>query len=127
MSEKNNLNRRVITKICWLSAAEGGREHPPLGPRYSTVARFEKEAAEWPQEAWSIVAEFTHETDESSCVVAEIRLLAHEAPSHLLDPGSKFELYEGHRVVARGEVLRDVVEPSSRMIQTHAKAKLQAT
>jgi hypothetical protein len=120
MNNTANINRKVMAKICWVPAIEGGREHPPRGPRYSTVARFEKEAEKWPKEAWSIVAEFAEKTDDLFCVVAELRFLSPYAPSHLLDSGSKFELYEGHRLVARGEVLRDCFEPAAQMahIQT---------
>ncbi len=27
-------------RICWISAADGGRKAPPSGPIYATVARF---------------------------------------------------------------------------------------
>jgi hypothetical protein len=124
MNNKANSNRKIMARINRVSADEGGRKHPPLGPRYSTAARFEKAASQWPQEAWSVVAEFTKASDDSSCVEAELRLLAPDAPAHLLDPGSKFELYEGRRLVARGEVLRDGAE-SSRIIRNRSYAELQ--
>jgi len=127
MSNQGNINRKILAKICWIPAADGGREHPPLGPRYSTVARFDKEAEKWPHEAWSVVAEFKEELDRSSGILAELRFLVKEAPSHLLEPGSKFELYEGRRVVARGEVLKDGVKPSTRKIRTRASAEMQET
>ena len=119
------MPRKVTAIIHWIPAAEGGRKHPPLGPCYSTVARFEQEAEKWPQEAWSIVAEFTNERDDSSCVEAEIRFLAPDAPSHLLEPGNRFELYEGRRLVARGEVLTERVEQPLKITRAHANAELQ--
>jgi hypothetical protein len=122
MNNTVNLSHKTIARIHWLPAAEGGRKHPPRGARYSTAARFEKEAEKWPQEAWSIVAEFTKELDDSSCVEAEIRFLTPEAPAHLLEPGNRFELYEGRRLVARGEVLTECVERSSKMESLQADA-----
>jgi hypothetical protein len=103
------MSRKVLARICWISPADGGREHPPTGRRYSTVARFEKEAKNWPKQAWSIVAEFVDGSDDSSGVLAELRFLAPSAPSHLLKPGNRFDLFEGHRLVAHGEVLETCV------------------
>ncbi len=123
----SNSNHKVMARICWIPASEGGREHPPLGPRYSTVARFEQEAEKWPKEAWSIVAEFTEESADPSCVEAELWLLTKDAPSHLLQPGSKFELYEGHRMVARGEVLSASVKPSSEIIRSDLAVEMIET
>lgn len=125
MNNTTNIHRKVMAKICWVPAKDGGREHPPLGPRYSTVARFEKEAEKWPKEAWSIVAEFAEKTDDSSYVVAELRFLSPYAPSHLLDSGSKFELYEGHRLVAHGEVLKDYFDPAAKMARTQTTFEVQ--
>jgi len=116
---------KAIAKIHWISAAEGGRKHPPLGPRYSTAARFAKEAKKWPQEAWSLLAEFTEARNDLYCREAEIQFLANDAPADLLEPGNKFELYEGHRLVARGEVLSSEVKPSSEMAFAHSNVVMQ--
>lgn len=120
MNAHTNDKRRAVARIRWVSPTEGGRTHPPAGPRYSTVAKFEKEAENWPQEAWSILAEFKKISDDLSSIIAEVHCLAPTAPSHLLQPGSKFELYEGSRLVAHGEVLGDSVEPLSENIHFHA-------
>jgi len=112
-------DRKVIARISWLSAEEGGRRHPPKGPSYSTVARFENDDGNWPNEAWSIVAEFEQPVDSSS-VIAEIRFLAPKGPSHLLDPGRKFELFEGRSLVARGEVLKEVPTTPAKRGRPHA-------
>jgi len=125
MNSKPNIPRKVMAKICWVSAAEGGREPPPIGSRYSTVARFEQEAEKWPKEAWSIVAEFTKKADALLNVEAELRFLAPDAPSHLLQPGNKFELFEGSRLVARGEILRDGVEPLPKISRTESSIQMQ--
>lgn len=115
MNNTANIPHKAIARIHWIPEVEGGRKYPPFGPRYSTVARFEKQAEKWPQEAWSIVAEFTSKIDASSCVEAKISFLTQDAPAHLLERGNNFELYEGRRLVARGEVLKECVEQSSQI------------
>jgi len=93
------------SRVCWVKKEAGGRESPPSGPRYSTAARFEDEKDKWPQEAWSVLLEFTGPPDESLCVIANVSLLNPQGPTRLLHPSSVFELYEGNQLVARGEVL----------------------
>jgi hypothetical protein len=51
------------------------------------------------------VLEFIDPPDESFCVIADVSFLNPDGPTTLLHSGSVFELYEGHRLVARGEVL----------------------
>jgi hypothetical protein len=93
-------------RIRWLKPEEGGRPSPPPGPDYSTVARFEVRADRWPHEAWSIVLNIYAPPDAEGLMVADIRMLAGEdAPKELLSPGSRFELFEGRKQVASGEVL----------------------
>jgi hypothetical protein len=98
-------NKPMKSRICWVKKEAGGRESPPPGPRYSTVARFEEEKDKWPDEAWSLVLEFSGPLDETLCVIADVSLLNPDGPTRLLHSGSVFELYEGRRLVARGEVL----------------------
>jgi len=94
-------------RIRWLAPDEGGRAMPPAGPVYSTVARFEQLAAQWPQEAWSVVINLKEPPDEEGLMTVEIRMLVEGAPESLLAPGSVFELFEGHQCVASGEVLQE--------------------
>jgi len=94
----------AMAKICWVSPEAGGRKTLPSGPRYSTVARFDRLRVS-PEEAWSIVAEFVGSIDEERCVLAQVRFLVPQAPHELLSAGSSFELFEGSRLVARGTVL----------------------
>jgi hypothetical protein len=127
MNDNTNDKRIVTARIRWVSPAAGGRAHPPRGPRYSTVAKFEKEVEKWPKEAWSIVAEFKKNSDDSSSVIAEVRCLAPDAPAHLLQPGNEFELYEGSRLVAHGEVLSDGVESISGATHSQAEVEMAET
>lgn len=98
------VNQIVKAKIQWIPPENGGRQNPPAGPRYSTVARFEDIKDKWPNEAWSIVAEFLQEKDCRQNIV-NLRFLVDGGPEHLLYPGSKFDLFEGASIVAKGEVL----------------------
>jgi hypothetical protein len=86
-------------RINWL-------RQPPAANTYSTVARFEGIADRWPQEAWSVVLDIPQAEHEGGVGIVGIRLLIGEdGPQGLLVSGSKFELYEGKKCVARGEVL----------------------
>ena len=89
----------ATAQIDWL-------RQPPLGPRYSTVARFEEQTEEqWKKEAWSVVVELQGRPDESGHQVVAIRFLSKDGPTKWLQPSSKFSLYEGETKVAEGVVL----------------------
>lgn len=93
-------------RILWVKPEDGGRRSPPTGPEYSTVARFESLADRWPEEAWSIVLRISASADASGTMLADIRMLVGaNAPRDLLASGSRFDLFEGDRHVASGEVL----------------------
>ena|SRR6266705_2275785 len=98
------MTKIVKAKICWVP---GARKSPPTGPRYSTVARFKEDQSDWLRQAWSLVLEFRSPPDESLCLIADVRFLVEDAPVHFLHPGSAFELFEGRKVVATGEVVSD--------------------
>jgi hypothetical protein len=90
------MNEWQNARICWISAAAGGRKQPPTGPRYLTVARFNDDADDW-----SVVVE------------GRIRFLTPDAPIHLLQPGQRCELVEGKRVIATVEILFAAKSPIS--------------
>jgi hypothetical protein len=102
------MKKVVKARIEWLLPEEGGRKRPPVGPKYSTVVHFEDDTTDWPEVAWSLVVDFNEPQNRSPDVVANIWFLAHDnpnAPNHLLRTGSRFQLFEGSQVVAKGEVL----------------------
>lgn len=100
----------ALAKICWLQSEDSGRERPFIGEQYIAVARFEKEKSKWPGEAWSLVVEFNEPSPTGECATAKIHFLAPSAPAYLLNKGDKFELFEGSKCVAEGEVLSDTRE-----------------
>jgi hypothetical protein len=98
--------RQVIVRLHWRTPAEGGRHIPPTGQMYSTVAAFDPPTPNWPHEAWSVVVEPVPTANSPQCT---LRFLADLAPHHVLQPGVRFELLEGARVVADGEVIDDAM------------------
>ena len=99
------MSVKVKARIHWLPPEAGGRRETPPGPRYSTVARFEAVKDRWPEEAWSIVAEIPGPPDASGCMIVNLWFLFENAPMDLLRPGSRFDLFEGRKLVAHGEVV----------------------
>jgi hypothetical protein len=98
----------VLAKVRWLRLEEGGRSAPPLGPQYSTVAKFEAQTEdEWLKGAWSLVLDLDGAPNETLTQTASVRFLADEtkAPLEWLEPRSKFALFEGRRKVAEGVIL----------------------
>jgi len=89
-----------IARVVWRTAEHGGRHAPPVGPRYSTPARFD--AAE---EDWSVVLDLLSRPEGSGDWIAGVRFMSDEAPQHLLTEGAHFELYEGKKCVGEGTVL----------------------
>lgn len=90
--------------ISWIGPEHGGRQHPPSGPRYVTVARFEEDE-KWPESAWSLTVDFLRKFDDPRLLLAEVAFLVQEAPHQLLHDGSRFTLLEGRRFVAKGVIL----------------------
>jgi hypothetical protein len=101
------MKKIAKARIRWIPFDLGGRKRPPTVPRYSTVIHFEGDT-DWPQDAWSIVADFDETPNESLETIANVWFLAYEnaaTPNHFLEPGNRFELVEGGKVVATGEII----------------------
>jgi len=99
------MSKKVDANLQWIEPENGGRQVPPSGPKYSTVARFENQKEQWLKEAWSLVIEFTEQPDATLSHRVKVSFLADDAPTEMLDKGSVFELMEGPRAVAKGTVL----------------------
>jgi hypothetical protein len=101
--------RAKTARIEWVPQSQGGRTAPPIGPRYVAPAKFESAAEAWPGEAWSLVVELIDRAPGSHEWVAQVHFLMGDAPHDLLTEGADFELYEGKRCVARGQVQSQLV------------------
>jgi hypothetical protein len=97
------MKKVIEATLQWRKPEEGGRQAPPPGPRYSTVARFECQKESWLKEAWSLVIEFIDPPDAALSHRVRVSFLA-DGPEELLQPGSAFELMEGRQSVAKGTV-----------------------
>ena len=94
----------IEAKLQWRKPEDGGRQSPPAGPKYSTIARFENQGKDWSREAWSLVVEFIEFPDALLSHRVRIRFLA-DGPKELLQPGAVFELMEGRQSMARGVII----------------------
>jgi hypothetical protein len=99
-----------LARITWLTPEEGGRRHPPPGPRYSAPARFEGQTPGAEGANWSLVVDLVSRPPGSTDWIAEVRYLVDEAPHELLRLGACFEVYEGKKCVARGVLISPVPE-----------------
>lgn len=95
-------------RIKWLTKEKGGRSKPPLGrgvPEYATEVRFIDEP--WPPlgASWSLVIEKRDSVSSEYDWIADVRYLMEKAPHESLCVGRHFELYEGNKRVATGEIL----------------------
>ena len=105
------MAKTVKALISWVPAVKGGRQQPPQGPSYTTVVRFDEDKT-WPALAWSLVVDFNRSYAGGQYTYAKIKFLVDEAPQELLHGGSRFQLYEGRRMVATGLVREGDAVPS---------------
>ncbi len=102
----------LSAKLRFLSATEGGRQVKPHGPSYSTAAKFDGV-----QDSWSLVFLF-REVLPDGTIIADASFLSPEAPEKLQKTGLSFELFEGRRRVAFGEL---ITQEDANRIEDHAK------
>ncbi len=100
---RDNKNDEVKARLTWIPATRA--ELFTVGSSYTTVVRFEDEKDKYPAEAWSLVVKFDSLPDDTGTTLTSVQFLVQEAPTYLLHPGSKFELYEGRQLVASGEII----------------------
>jgi hypothetical protein len=87
-------------RLRWLTAEEGGRHAPPVGPRHVAAARFA--TASLAAEEFGVVLDLA-----AGGQLASLRLLAPEdvpAVAPRIRAGARLRLLEGERVVAEAEV-----------------------
>ena len=97
------MKHAVKAQINWISLEEGGRKNIlPVGMRYCPVIIFESDQSG--DTLWS--AEIYNTSIDGRRSIADVSYLVDDgAPFSLLQPGNRFSLYEGQRVVAEGIVL----------------------
>jgi hypothetical protein len=105
------MSKEVTAMISWVPFEKGGRRTVPSGPTYSTVVRFDEDK-DWPTQAWSLWVEFIRSYADGQYLYARVRFLFPDAPHELLHEGSRFQLYEGRKLVATGLVRAGDAAPS---------------
>ena len=91
--------------IEWLPAEQGGRRTgPPAGPQYAAPARFLAHSDMWLVADWDLVLEKIDYLGGTDKWLANVHFRVAEAPHQWLEDGAKFELYEGKRCVAQGQI-----------------------
>ncbi|HEY0613736.1 MAG TPA: hypothetical protein VGC96_03805 [Candidatus Elarobacter sp.] len=91
-------------QITWFRHAQGGRRQLPSVSTYRSVARFDDDP-NYSLGTWDVEVRFVKPPGYERPSPAIVSFLSEEAPNQLLHAGSRFELTEGPKVVARGEVL----------------------
>lgn len=92
---------KFTAKISWLTASEGGRINaiPFSTNKYAPLIRIEGS-----NEYWSLVVNNYERVDDSTTIATIHYLSPENAPDNLV-VGLKFDLYEGNKRVAFGEII----------------------
>lgn len=98
----------VRVKIKWLSHTEGGRSRAPIlipdWDHYAGTVSFDGT----PMNLWSnFIKNYKNVNTDTLEHEADMTLMVKEMVSSKLLPGTKFECYEGSKLVARGEILNE--------------------
>jgi len=97
--------KRRLAKIRWLKPQEGGRSQLPRVESLRSVSRFDVDP-NYKLGTWDLIIKFKKlPTARSLSIQAEIAFASEDAPAQLLRVGSRFELAEGKKTVARGVVI----------------------
>ena len=91
--------------VNWIHFEKGGRQkHLPNNTKYFPIIVFPDYETDG---AWSAEI-FTNSINDNNESLIDISFLMLEAPFELLNPGVKFELYEGKKMVASGVMLKEI-------------------
>lgn len=100
----SETRRRVaLADITWLTFDQGGRRALPTTQPYRCIIRFQDD----PNRkfgTWDVEVEFVERPRVGRRSKATLSFISDAAPIRLLRGGSRFELTEGPKVVAQGEV-----------------------
>ena len=92
-------------RIEWVTHDQGGRKQPPSGyepPVYWAVVKLL--VVEPQANSWSIYIRKRSSSNDGFAWNAAVKFRVDESPHHLLNEGVHFELYEGGKRVANGEI-----------------------
>ena len=99
------MSKIFEAKIYWLPEMQGGRREIPTGDKYAPIIRISNMKADQ-EEVWSIVVINKKHLSEQE-TISEMRYLSEIAPDNL-KVGMEFCLYEGRKMIAQGEILREI-------------------
>jgi hypothetical protein len=102
---RGKTNADVVTAtLRWISPEKGGRKAPPSNPTYRAVPRFEADPNA-SRGLWDVVVTFSRPPGpHAKTSTVRMTFVSAGAPKSLLRSGRRFELTEGAKVVAQGEV-----------------------
>jgi len=90
--------------IKWLSHEQGGRQNPmPGNIKYRPIIVFPGIKTDGSWSADIVTGDLKNGYD----ALIDLSFLSPIAPFELLIPGAEFELYEGPRLVAKGNILKE--------------------
>jgi hypothetical protein len=91
-------------RITWFRFSEGGRRELPTTLKYRSVARFDEDPNNT-LGSWDVLVRFADPPAYEHPSLATVSFLSENAPMQLLHAGSRFELTEGRKVVARVQIV----------------------
>jgi len=93
--------------VNWIPYEKGGRRNPPTGeepPVYWAAVKFSRDLDdEPPANGWALNVRLIELIDPFRWV-SNVQFRVDDAPHELLCDGARFELYEGRKKVATGQV-----------------------
>jgi len=92
--------------VDWVPEEQGGRNLLPDSEWYITISRFSDDGPKWPDGAWSVGVRFDEPPrSQGTPSHGTARFMMEDAPHERLQPGTRFELFDGPQKTADVEVL----------------------
>ena len=95
----------VRVKIIWQNKTAAQLNKLLAGAKYSTVIKFEEDNKNWTAGAWSIILNKLVQDNTKCVMTGDMKFLSPDAPNDLLTINKKFELFEGKKCAAKGEII----------------------
>ena len=96
--------------VHWVPVVDGGRTRLPSSQRLVHPAHFLEDGPTWPtRESWSVALRFDRPPiEEPTPTSAEVSFWMENAPHDRLQPGRRFDLYEGLGKIAVVEIVEPI-------------------